>query len=165
MNIALCYNDSPRYFTCGSYYLRELSKQDEINIVAHCRIPDDQPVIEASCGLNIDLVLVIDDGTHFKTHHSRGKLLQKTKTAIILSDLHRPDWAKHRLQMIREWHYDHVFYAQKDFKNIVMAQGYTQSECSWLQHAADPEIFKPLPFITKRFDAGYIGFTNQNIDQ
>lgn len=165
MNIALCYNDSPRYWTCGSYYLRELAKHDDINVVAHCRIPEDQPIIEKQCGLDIDLMLIIDDGQHWKTHHSRGKLLEKTKTAFVISDLHRSDWAAHRLQMIREWHYDHVFYAQKDFKNNVMKQGYSGFECSLLCHAADPEIFKPMSQISKKHDCGFIGYSNEKRDR
>ena len=165
MNIALAFNDS-RYWSPGSYIKKELSKQDEINIVTHCRIAEDTGICEEQCGLNIDLILVVDDGNpaYMKLHHHRGKL-GKAKTAIALSDLHRSEWASWRLQQIREWHYDHVFYAQKDFKKIVMEQGYTDSEVTWLPHAADPEIFKPLPQITKRFDAGYIGFTNSKRDR
>jgi len=165
MNIALIYSDIERYWTVGSYIKRELSRQDEINIVAHPRIPEDVPIIEESNNLDIDLVLVIDCSVHYKLHHCNGKLSTKTRSAFWISDLHRPDWAKHRLQMIREFKYDHIFYAQKNFKQMILDCNYEEKNVHWLPHAADPEIFKPLPQITKRFDAGYIGFSNSSRDK
>ena len=161
MNLALAFNDQ-RYWSPGAYIKRELAKQDDVDIVMHARIPEDTGLVEESCGLKIDLLLVVDDGnTHFKIHHHRGKLAKQTKTCIWLSDLHRPDWAAWRLQMIKEWRYDHVFYAQKNFKDIVMKQGYKETECSLLYHAVDPDIFKPMPWIAKRHDAGFVGYLNE----
>ena len=161
MNIALLFNDTNRFWTVGSYIIKELSKQNDINIVSHCRIPEDSGILEEQCGLNADLVLVIDDGgTHFKLHHHKGKFPKHTKTSIWLSDLHREDWAAWRLQMIREFKYDHIFYAQKNFKEMVLKQGYSEDECSWLPHAVDPDIFKPMPYITKQYDIGYVGYKN-----
>jgi len=160
MNIILAFNDN-RYWTVGSYIKRELAKQDDINIVAHTRIPEDTGICEEQCGLDADLILVIDDGvSRFKLHHHRDKLPKKTKTAYWGSDFHREDWAAWRKQMIREWKYDHVFYAQKNFKEQIMSCGYKSSECSWLPHAVDPEIFKPMPQIKKKYDIGYVGFLN-----
>ena len=159
MNLALCFNDVGRFWTLGSFVIKELAKQDDIVIKTHCRIPEDTGILQEQCKLDLDLILVIDCGTHFKLHHEKGKL-GKAKTAFWVSDLHRSDWAKHRLQMIREFKYDHVFYAQKNFKNIVMQQGYAENQCSWLPHAVDTDIFKPLSWITKKFDTGYVGYLN-----
>jgi glycosyltransferase involved in cell wall biosynthesis len=159
-NIALVYNDSPRFWTVGSYIEKVLANQNEISLVGHPRIPEDTGVLEQQCGLDLDLVIVIDCSVHYKTHHHRGKLLPKTRTCIWLSDLHRSDWAVWRLQMIREWHYNHVFYCQKNFKEMIINCGYSENEISFLPHAADPEIFKPLPYISKKFDIGYIGYSN-----
>jgi len=162
MNIALVFSDAPRYWTVGSYIKRILAEQDHINVVAHPRIPEDVPIIEESCGLDIDLVLVIDCSVHYKLHHSLGKLSPKTKTAFWISDMHRQDWAQWRLQMINEWHYDHVFYAQKNFKKMIIdTKKYNVSEISWLPHAVDPQIFKPLQQITKRYDMGLVGYMNE----
>lgn len=160
MNIALLYDDRSRYFTVGSYVTKELANQNDINIVAHCRIPEDAGVLEEQYTPNLDLILVIDSSTHYKIHHHRGKLSKNTKTCFWISDLHRPDWAKWRLQMIKEWHYDHIFYAQKNFKQMIMDCGYEESECTWLLHAADSEIFKPLFYISKQYDIGYVGYMN-----
>jgi len=161
MKIILCYSDEPRYWTVGSYVEKELAGQEEIEILGHPRIPEDTGMCEESCNPDTDLVLVIDSGTHYKIHHHNGKLPKNCKTAIWLSDLHRQDWAAHRLQMIREWHYDHVFYAQKNFKEMVMKEGYEEHECSWLPHSVDPEIFKPMPHISKRWDIGFVGYMNE----
>ena len=161
MKIILLYNDVNRYWTVGTYIKKILVQQPEIDIPAHCRIPEDTGICRESSNPDTDLVLCIDDGTHFKLHHERNFIPKQTKTAIWLSDLHRPDWARHRLQMIREWHYDHVFYAQKNFKDLVKDQGYKDEECSWLPHAVDPEIFKPMPNIKKIYDIGYIGYKNE----
>lgn len=161
MNLALAYQDCPRYWTPGSFIKRELAKQDEINIVAHARVPEDTGIFEEQCGLNIDLIIAIDSGTHYKLHHHKGKL-GKAKHCAWISDLHRADWAVFRLQMIKEWKYDHVFYAQKNFKKMVEDCGYVESKtCSWLPHATDPEIFKPMPCVTKRHDVGFVGFSNE----
>ena len=160
MNIALIFNDINRYWTPGSYIKRLLASQNDLDIVAHPRVPEDVPIIEESNSLDIDLAFVVDCSVHYKLHHSKGKLAKKTKTAIWLSDLHRPDWAKWRLQMIQEWRYDHVFYAQKDFRKMILESGYEQSECSWLPHATDPEVFKPMPQITKKYDIGFVGYMN-----
>jgi glycosyltransferase involved in cell wall biosynthesis len=161
LNIALCYNDVNRFWTVGSYIQKELALQQDTEIVAHCVIAEDSGILEAQCDKQIDLVLVIDDGvTHFKLHHHTGRFLPKTKFAIWLSDLHRPDWASWRLQMIKEFHYHHVFYAQKSFKEIVMQQGYSEQEVSYLPHAVDSEIFKPMPWITKKYDMGLVGYQN-----
>jgi hypothetical protein len=62
--------------------------------------------------------------------------------------------------MIREWHYDHVFYAQKNFKDMVMKQGYNENTCSWLLHGVDADIFKPMSWITQKYDCGYVGYLN-----
>jgi len=161
MKIILCYNDEPRFFTVGSYIKKELANQDDIEILSHCRIPEDTGICEESCNPDTDLILVIDSGIHFKLHHHKGKLPKNCKTAIWLSDLHRPDWASWRLQMIKEFHYDHVFYAQKNFKQMILDKGYEEHECSWLPHAVDPEIFKPMPHISKRYDIGFVGYLNE----
>jgi hypothetical protein len=161
MNVALVYQDEPRYFTVGSYILKILSQQPEMNVVAHPRVPEDTGVLEEQCGLDIDFVLVIDSSTHYKLHHHKGKL-GKAKVAFWISDLHRPDWASWRLQMIREYKYDHVFYAQKDFRKQVEDCGYEFGKsCSWLPHAADPEIFKPMSWVDKTTDVGFVGFSNE----
>jgi glycosyltransferase involved in cell wall biosynthesis len=165
MNIILAYNDS-RFWTVGSYIQKILSQQNEINIVGHARIPEDSGMCEEQCNLSADLILVIDDGiTHFKLHHHKGKL-GKAKTAFWISDLHRSDWASWRLQMIREFKYDHVFYAQKNFRKMVEECGYEYGKtCSWLPHAADPDIFRPMPQIEKQYDIGFVGFSNEKRDR
>jgi len=165
MNIALIFNDAPRYWTCGSYIKRELSKQDDVQIVAHPRIPEDVPIIEESNNLDIQLTIVIDCSVYYKLHHSNGKLSKNMKTCVWLSDLHREDWARWRIQMIKEFKYDHIFYAQKNFKKIILQSGYSENEISYLPHATDPEIFKPMPWITKKFDIGYVGYSNQKRDR
>jgi len=163
MNIGLAFNDEKRFWTVGSYVLKELSKQPEINLSGHARIPEDTGMWEEQCGLNVDLIIVIDDGfSHFKLHHHKGKFPKKTKTCIWLSDLHQQSWAAWRLQMIREFKYDHVFYAQKNFRKQVEDCVYEFGKsCSWLPHAADPEIFKPMPQIEKKYDIGYVGYLNE----
>jgi hypothetical protein len=164
MNVALVYDDV-RFWTVGSFITKVLAEQPEINIVAHLRIPEDTGVLEYQCGLDIDLILVIDSSTHYKLHHHKGKLGDKVKTCVWLSDLHRADWASWRLQMIREFKYDHVFYAQKNFKQKVLDCGYTEKTCSWLPHAADSDIFKPMPQIQKKCDVGFVGFSNEKRDK
>jgi spore maturation protein CgeB len=164
MNLALVFNDSPRYWTVGSFVKRALSQQNDVSIVAHPRIPEDTGILEESNKLDIDLILLIDSSTHYKVHHHKGKL-GKAKTCFWISDLHRQDWSVWRLQMIKEFKFDHVFYAQKNFKEKVMACGYTENECSFLPHATDPEIFKPMPWITKKFDMGFVGYTNPKRDR
>ena len=146
MNIILCYNDINRFFTPGSYVLKELSNQNEIFINAHCRIPEDTGICRESSNPDTDLILIVDDGTHFKMHHERGFLPKKCKVAFWISDLHRSDWSVHRLQMIREFKFDHVFYAQKNFRQKILDCNYQQHECSWLPHATDADIFKPMPW-------------------
>jgi len=160
MNLAFVFNDSPRYWTVGSYLKRELAKQDEIDVVAHARIPEDVPIIEEQNKFDIDLVVVVDCSVHYKLHHCKGKLCKKTKTCVWLSDMHRPEWASWRLQMIKEWKYDHVFYAQKNFRDMILKVGYKDTECTYLPHATDSEIFKPMPWIKKRYDIGFVGYNN-----
>ena len=164
MNVALVYAETQRWWTVGSYAMKVFSQQPEINVVAHPNIPEDCGILEEQCGLDVDLICVIDSSTHYKLHHHKGKL-GKAKTCFWVSDLHRSDWAQHRLQMIKEFHYDHVFYAQKDFRDKVVACGYEEGKsCSWLPHAADPEIFKPMPWINKKYDVGFVGFSNEKRD-
>lgn len=160
MNLILCYNDSPRYFTVGSYVKKELAGQSDVNILAHCRIPEDTGLCEESCNPNTDLILVVDDGTHYKIHHHNNKIPQKTKSAFWISDLHRSDWAKHRLQMIREFKYDHIFYAQKNFESMIKECGYEDHEITFLPHGVDPDIFKPWNHIEKTCDIGFVGYMN-----
>lgn len=161
LNVALCFNNVNRYFTTGSYILKELAAQQDVQVVAHCVIAEDTGILEAQCDKQIDLVIVIDDGiTQFKLHHHNGKMLKKTKTCLWVSDLHRPDWAAWRLEMMKNFHYDHIFYAQKSFKEIVMKQGYLETECSWLAHGVDAEIFKPMPWINKVYDMALVGYSN-----
>lgn len=164
MNVILCYNNEPRYFTTGSFINKVLAQQPEINIVGQVRIPEDSGICEEQCNLNADLIIVIDSSTHYKLHHHKGKL-GKAKTCFWVSDMHRECWASWRIQMMKEFHYDHIFYAQKDFKQKVMDCGYTENEVSWLPHASDPEIFKPMPWIEKKFDVGYVGFSNEKRDR
>jgi hypothetical protein len=165
MNIALVYNDSAeRFWTVGSYILKIFSEQPEINIVAHPRIPEYLGILEEQCNLDIDLILIIDSSTHYKMHHHKGKL-GKARTCFWVSDLHRADWSLWRLQMIREFKYDHIFYAQKNFRKQVEECGYEYGKsCSWLPHAADPDIFKPMPWIEKTCDIGFVGYSNEKRD-
>jgi glycosyltransferase involved in cell wall biosynthesis len=163
MNIILAYDDS-RFFTVGTYVTKVLSQQSEINIVGHSRIPEDTGMCEEQCGLNADLIAVIDSGTHYKLHHHKGKL-GKAKCAFWISDLHREDWSVFRLQMIREFRYDFVFYAQKDFKQKILDCGYDEKQIVWLPHAADPDIFRPMPWIEKKYDTGFVGFSNEKRDR
>ena len=161
LNVALCYSDKNRFFTPGSYIMKELAGQSDVEVVAHPVIPEDTGILEAQCDKQIDLVIVIDDGvTHFKLHHHKDKFLKKTKFCYWVSDLHRQDWAFWRLSMMQQFHYDHIFYAQKSFKDVVMKQGYAESECSFLPHAVDAEIFKPMPQVKKKYDMGFTGYQN-----
>jgi spore maturation protein CgeB len=159
MNIALVYSDSNRFWTVGSFILKELSKQDEINIVCHPQIPEDLGILEEQCGLNIDLIIVIDCSVHYKVHHHSGKL-GKARVVFWVSDMHRQDWSSWRLQMIKEFHYDHIFYAQKSFKQMILDCGYTESEVTFLPHAVDTDVFKPMSWIEKRYDMGFVGYSN-----
>jgi len=160
MNIALVYNDVSRYWTVGSYLKRVLADQDHVNICAHCRIPEDTGILEEQNGLDLDLILIPDSSVHYKLHHHQGKL-GKAKTVFWISDLHRPDWAKWRLQMIREFKYDHIFYAQKNFKQMILDCGYEEYDTTWLPHAVDPSVFFPMLHITKRYDIGFVGYMNE----
>jgi glycosyltransferase involved in cell wall biosynthesis len=164
MNIALVFDNSKRFWTVGSYIEKVLVRQSEINIVARPCIPEDTGILEEQCGRNIDLICVIDCAVHYKLHHHTGKL-GKAKTCAWISDLHRKDWAEWRLQMIKEFKYDHIFYAQKKFKQMILDCGYTEQTCSWLPHAVDSEIFRPMPWIEKKYDCGYVGYCSERRDK
>ena len=164
--MVLFYDDS-RFWTTGSFCKKVFERDTKVEIIAHGRIPEDVGIVENDKLMEeTDFVLVIDSSTHYKLHHGSNILKKhQVKTAFWISDTHRQDWLSWRLQMITEWHYDHVFVCQLDAIEFVKNCGYKDHEISWLPHAVDTDIFRYEPQFQKKCDVATVGFRNPKRDE
>jgi len=163
MNVMVFFDYRPRFLTWAQYYLKELSKRPDINILYHgydhvqIGITSDEKLMEKT-----DLILNIDDGTTWFKFHHHTDIIKKhnVKTAYLISDTHEnhPEWIEWRRQQWKQFPYDHLFFAQKDAMKYAIEDGYDKNQVHWNPHAVDIDFWKPMTDIEKKYDIGFIGY-------